>query len=455
MDSVRDALEMIARRLRECQHRDQNQFRGRHYSPERFSPYDDNLISGRSSRRSSTSMDSVINEPRFVEGLTVVRSNKCPSKSPGYVIESSSVPVAENVECSLGLELVFKILCPVEKLNAVVGESDGIIKLLQSEIGVNVKVADRIAGSDEQIIILSSDEGPDDELFPAQEALLHIQSRLFGLDSAKKKTNTTRLMLQSGEIGRLGGIDGLSLQMRNITGATVQILPREKLPVCASECDGILQIVGDIVAAREALIEVTSRLRNCIYEDLFQEEISQTLASDPGGLRSNVKVEDIDCKVTPSPRMNLGIEPRASSHEKSPNVRPNEPPKCHLFDLNISAVEDLDSASESCASENEQLTTSENGNSDNFDVLDRISVPLVTRSILEVAIPPNAASKLAMKSRNKLTLISELSGAHVVLLELGSETAEKFVRISGTPEQSEKAQRLLQGFILSTEEDSS
>lgn len=275
------------------------------------------------------------------------------------------------------------------------------------------------------------------------------------LTQRRKKTNTTRLMLQSGEIGRLGGIDGLSLQMRNITGATVQILPREELPVCASECDGILQIVGDIVAAREALIEVTSRLRNCIYEDLFQEEISQTLASDPGGLRSNVKVEDIDCNVTPSPRMNLGIEPRASSHEKSPNVRPNEPPKCHLFDLNISAVEDLDSASESCASENEQLTTSENGNSDNFDVLDRISVPLVTRSILEVAIPPNAASKLAMKSRNKLTLISELSGAHVVLLELGSETAEKFVRISGTPEQAEKAQRLLQGFILSTEEDSS
>jgi len=39
----------------------------------------------------------------------------------------------------------------------------------------------------------------------------------------------------------------------------------------------------------------------------------------------------------------------------------------------------------------------------------RIPVPLVTRSTLEVVIPPHAAPKLITKSRNKLAQISEVS----------------------------------------------
>lgn len=38
----------------------------------------------------------------------------------------------------------------------------------------------------------------------------------------------------------------------------------------------------------------------------------------------------------------------------------------------------------------------------------RISVPLVTRSTLDVVIPPYASSKLITKSRNKLAQISEV-----------------------------------------------
>ncbi|EYU25246.1 hypothetical protein MIMGU_mgv1a0222312mg, partial [Erythranthe guttata] len=73
----------------------------------------------------------------------------------------------------------------------------------------------------------------------------------------------------------------------------------------------------------------------------------------------------------------------------------------------------------------------------------------VTRSTLEIVIPPHAASELVKKSR-KLALISELSGANVKLIDDRPESTEKIIQISGTPEQAERAQSLLQGFILSS-----
>ena len=44
----------------------------------------------------------------------------------------------------------------------------------------------------------------------------------------------------------------------------------------------------------------------------------------------------------------------------------------------------------------------------------------------------------------------QLSGASVKLIEDRPEVAEKTIHISGTPEQAERAQSLLQGFILSS-----
>lgn len=44
----------------------------------------------------------------------------------------------------------------------------------------------------------------------------------------------------------------------------------------------------------------------------------------------------------------------------------------------------------------------------------------------------------------------QLSGANVTLLEDRAEVTGKIIQISGTPEQAEKAQSLLQGFILSS-----
>lgn len=149
-DAVKDAVEIISLRLRESQHRDRSPF------PEQFLPLDDDFIPQRSKKRSSASMDGDIYGSRLSTHLTSERSNYYSSRS-GHAIESSTAPLPENLE-DYYEELVFRILCPVNKINVIVGESDGIMELLQNDIGVDVKVTDHIAGADEQIIIISSVE---------------------------------------------------------------------------------------------------------------------------------------------------------------------------------------------------------------------------------------------------------------------------------------------------------
>ena len=83
----------------------------------------------------------------------------------------------------------------------------------------------------------------------------------------------------------------------------------------------------------------------------------------------------------------------------------------------------------------------------------RFAVPLVTRSTLEVVIPKSAVASLPMRAGSKLAQISEMSGATVTLADERPDAIEEVVRISGTPEQADIAQSLLQGFILSIQDD--
>lgn len=85
-------------------------------------------------------------------------------------------------------------------------------------------------------------KGPDDELFPAQEALLHIQTRIVDLVLDKDNTITTRLVVPSSDIECLDGRDASLSEIRRLTGANIQILPREELPSCLAKTDELVQV---------------------------------------------------------------------------------------------------------------------------------------------------------------------------------------------------------------------
>ncbi|XP_061996883.1 RNA-binding KH domain-containing protein RCF3 [Rosa rugosa] len=422
-NNVKSAVEIISSRLRESQHRDRNNFHGRAHSPERFFPPDDDYIPHMNNAGRKSSMDGAGFGSRLSGPNT--RNNNYGSRSSGYMMEPGSAPMDDNVQPFYGEDLVFRMLCPIDKVDLVVGESDGIIELLQNEIGVDVRATDRVAGADEQIIIISSEEGPDDELFPAQEALLHIQTRIVDLIPDRDNIITTRLLVSSSDIGCLEGRDGSLSDMRRLTGANIQILPREELPLCVSGNDMLLQIVGEIKAARDALVEVTSRLRSHLYRELFQKDTMPL--SVPGPASSALDY------INPVREARTGNGPSITTYQ---NVQTAQPSK-------DSGVVVSDAVKQNESERREDVPTGMN----------RIPVTLVTRSILEVVIPEKAVSKLITKSKNMLAQISELSGARVTLVDDSPEVTQKIIQISGTPEQTERAQSLLQGFILSTQED--
>ncbi|KAL5998891.1 hypothetical protein ACLOJK_009839 [Asimina triloba] len=226
-NAVRKAIAIISSRLKESLLRDRSSFRGRFHSPERYFPPEDDFGHVNSIRPP-------LDGPAPGMPSSNVRSNAYASRPSGYAFESSGLPATGYGQTFHREDIVFRILCPKDKIEGVMGESDGIIEMLRSDIGVDVKVSTPVPGSDEQIIIVCSDEGPDDELFPAQEALLHIQSRIVDLGPDKDNIITTRLLIPAADIVCLEGRDGSLSEMRRTTRANIQILPREELPRNAS-----------------------------------------------------------------------------------------------------------------------------------------------------------------------------------------------------------------------------
>ncbi|XP_014519016.1 RNA-binding KH domain-containing protein RCF3 [Vigna radiata var. radiata] len=418
VNAVKDAIANISSRLRESQHRDRSHFHGRVHSPERFFSPDNDYIPHVTSGSRRSSVDGATFGSRGSN--TTSRNNS--HSAMNYLMEPGAAPVADDVQGYYGEELVFRVLCPVERVDRIIGESGGIVEFLQNEVGVDVKVTDPVGGSDEQIVIITSEEGPDDELFPAQEALLHIQTRIVDLILDKDNTITTRLVVPSSEIECLDGKDASLSEIRRLTGANVQILPRDELPPCVAKTDELVQIVGEIKAARDAVVEVTSRLRSYLYRDFFQRDIVPQV-SLPG--------------VEASSSNNLvPVTETLTTYQNMQTVAATLPLK------------------ETGGSSTEIVKQKESDRRDDvLSGLNRIAVPLVTRSTLEVVIPEYAVPKLIAKSKSKLSQISELSGANVTLVEDRPDVTQKIIQISGTPEQAERAQSLLQGFILSTQED--
>ncbi|KAK9271161.1 hypothetical protein L1049_026750 [Liquidambar formosana] len=159
------------------------------------------------------------------------------------------------------------ILCPIDKVEHVVGKLNRIIKLIEDEIGVNVEVTDPIAGSNEQTIVISSSEGADNKLFPAQEALLRIQTRIVNLVLDTDNFITIRLLVQSSKIGCL---EGALVEMRTKTGAHILILHGEQLPIFRSGTD---EPVQGREAVRDALFKVMSRQWRYFYGEFFSKDM--------------------------------------------------------------------------------------------------------------------------------------------------------------------------------------
>eukprot|EP00249_Psilotum_nudum_P023906 c29024_g2_i1 orf=101-2146(+) len=329
-----------------------------------------------------------------------------------------------------GEELVFRILCPLDKVGCIIGRGGSIIRSLRDEIGAGIRVADAVPGSDERVVIISAMEHPDDNLSPAQEALLHIQSRIVDLGPDEDAVVTTRLLVPSDQVGCLIGKGGsIIAEMRKSTHANIRILGMDALPNCALPNDELVQIVGDIRVAREALIQVTRRLRGNLHD--------KSLSSSASSMSSSLGAPGSYSRHEPgsSPeKMHLPFSVLSNDRRSTSSYRSLSPSP------GLWAAQDVGGGRKP-ADDRPSLQPGSG-------LFSRSSGAIITKTTVEVVIPEHAINAVIGKP-GSIAQIRELSGAKVSLVDVGPEASEKIVEISGTPEQTHAAQCLLQAFILS------
>ena len=63
---------------------------------------------------------------------------------------------SKDARDSVENELVFRLLCPSDKIGSVIGKGGSIIHSLRKETGARIKIADAVPSSDERVIIVSA-----------------------------------------------------------------------------------------------------------------------------------------------------------------------------------------------------------------------------------------------------------------------------------------------------------
>lgn len=171
-------------------------------------------------------------------------------------------------------DTIYRYLCPEKKVGSIIGRGGEIVKHLRSDSQAKIIIGESIPGCEERVVTIcsSSDENEvyekDDYVCAAQNALFRVHERLFrnelpgdeDIEISASKVYA-RLLLPADQVGHIIGKGGQMIaSLRNSTGAKIQILKNEHLPLCASRNDELLQITGEASVVKEALLQVSSRL---------------------------------------------------------------------------------------------------------------------------------------------------------------------------------------------------
>ncbi|XP_073303202.1 KH domain-containing protein At4g18375-like isoform X2 [Primulina huaijiensis] len=166
-------------------------------------------------------------------------------------------------------EFSLRLVCPTENLGAVIGKGGAIIKQIRQESGAFIVVNSAGADGDDCVISVSAKEmfeGPSRTI----DAIMLLQQRCS--EKIEKDSGdlviSTRLLVPASRIGCIIGKGGAIIKdMRNTTRANIRIFSDENVPTVASEDDEMVQITGDLNAARSALCQVMQRLRANLFEN--------------------------------------------------------------------------------------------------------------------------------------------------------------------------------------------
>ncbi|GLJ09206.1 hypothetical protein SUGI_0103820 [Cryptomeria japonica] len=333
-----------------------------------------------------------------------------------------------------GQDVILRILCPNDRVGGVIGKSGSTINQIRQDSGANIKISDTMPESEETEIVVSASEFGDNLASPVIEAALILQVRTTSRSDAEGHI-TTRLLVPSNQIGCLIGKGGnIISEMRRATRADIRVLPKENLPKCASQNDELVQIAGETNFARDALVQIASRLRAKAFQDTNGAGKGSTGAPLPKYALTNPDVVPMAShysgrqeRVSPG-----GMYPSSGFGYQGTGGRMSSASYFGSMQSGGSGYDPIQGYSSSHANDV--------GYSGGF-------MKNVSTSTVEVTIPKDSVGSVLGKRGSNMQHIREISGAKVKLHDSRSGASDRVIEISGTPEQTHAAKSLLQAFL--------
>ncbi|KAL9684228.1 hypothetical protein QQ045_021663 [Rhodiola kirilowii] len=329
------------------------------------------------------------------------------------------------------IKMTFRLLCPERKAGAVIGRGGSIVKGLQQDTGCEIDVADRRPDSDERIILIAGPAHPDDRISPVQDGVLRVQARIIKCPpESKDPTVTARLLVPSSQISALLGKGGAILaEIRKLSGAQVHILGKEQLPRHVTANDDLVQVSGDFEAVQEALLHITGQLQRQFFLPCVERR-----AAFQGGL-----------PAPPRGAFYFNDEPSPFMH----NIQRLGVP-LHILERNSLPV---------------QWRPGGLNGVGNIGLPDYVGEPrrrlpgginpaVITNTTVEVIVPTTVIPSIYGEGGGCLQQIRQISDAIVIISDPKPGATETMITISGTPEQTNAAQSLIQAFVISETQSS-
>lgn len=345
------------------------------------------------------------------------------------------------------MEIVFRLLCTTVKTGSIIGRGGAIIRQLREQTGARIKIAEPVAGCDERVVIISGNEVPGAQFSPAQEALFLVHSRLLlegDVEPPPGTVATTRMLVPTSQIGCLLGRGGAIIaEMRRLSHAQIRVMPRDQLPPCALDSDELLQIVGDVNAVRLALHQASTRMR-ANPPKARGPPVPAPAAGPPasdGAASSAAAAAAAGAGVA-------GVAPPQSFdpvHQQQPQAAA-APPYAGFDSAPWNNMSALGAPPRPVIGPPFGQPA---GLAGPPAVPQGPAPSLLGMATLHVTVPVAAVGSIIGKGGANIAQIRNISGAKVKLHELAEGAEQREVEISGTPEQLQAAQSLLQAFIIS------
>lgn len=351
------------------------------------------------------------------------------SRSSG--VESAGI----NHRMVLEEEVVFKVLCPVDKVGNLIGKGGSIIRVMQTETGASIKVADSASDLEERIVVISARENLEQRHSPAHEALMRVQGRIAEIGFEPGAAVVSRLLVHARHMSCLFGNGGsLIAELRRVTGAGIRIFPREQSPKYGSHPEEVLQVIGSMPSVQDALFQISCRLRDAMFP--VKPHVSNIA---PPHFPPYSEIPSPSFRPRHDPASPSYHSPVGYPHDRAPHFygyerqghvpffdRPPSPGRWGPQAVNsryTAGVADCSSASE--------------------------TAPIFPGITIEVVIPQMLLKHVYGEDSSNLRDITRISGAKVVVHDPVAGCTEGTAVVSGTPDQARAAQTLIHAFILS------